>query len=59
MATDGGCERGVEHRVNEGCKSWGVLKSALINGGLGINAMMGQYKVINEPTALTEQRHGV
>ena len=29
MATDGGCERDVVHRMNEGYIAWGALKSVL------------------------------
>ena len=34
-AADGGCERDVVHRMNEGYRAWGVLQSVLINKGLG------------------------
>ena len=27
VATDGGCERDVVHRINEGYRAWGALKS--------------------------------
>ena len=37
-AADGGCERGVVHRMIEGYRAWGVLKSVLSNRGLGIKA---------------------
>ena len=36
VAADGGCERDVVHRMNEGYSAWGTLKSVLSNGGLGI-----------------------
>ena len=36
MAADGGCERDVVHRMNEGYGAWGDLKSVLSNRGLGI-----------------------
>ena len=26
MAADGGCEREVVHRMNEGYRAWGVMK---------------------------------
>ena len=29
VAADGGCERDVVHRVNEGYRAWGALKSVL------------------------------
>ena len=31
MAADGGCERDVVHRMNEGYKGWGALKYVLSN----------------------------
>ena len=36
VAADGGCEREVVHRINEGNKAWGALKSVLSNRGLEI-----------------------
>ena len=38
VAADGGCERDVVHRMNEGYRVWGALKSVLSNRGLGIKA---------------------
>ena len=38
MAADGGCERDVVHRMNEGYRASGALKSVLSNRGLGIKA---------------------
>ena len=38
VAANGGCERDVIHRMNEGYRAWGALKSALSNRGLGIKA---------------------
>ena len=38
VAADGGCERDVVHRMNEGYGVWGALKSVLSNRGLGIKA---------------------
>ena len=35
VAADGGCERDVVDRMNEGYRTWGVLKSVLSNRGLG------------------------
>ena len=37
VAADGGCEMDVVHRMNEGHRAWGALKSVLSNTGLGIN----------------------
>ena len=31
VAADGGCERDVVHRMNEGYQAWGALKSVLSN----------------------------
>ena len=38
VAADRGRERDVVHRINEGCRAWGALKSVLSNGGLRIKA---------------------
>ena len=38
VAADGGCERDVEHRMNEGYRAWGAQKSMLSNRGLWIKA---------------------
>ena len=38
LAADGGCERDGVHRMNEGYREWGALKSLLSNRGLGIKA---------------------
>ena len=52
MAADGGGERVVVHRMNEGYRAWGALYSVMNNRGLGIKPK----KCINEgvilPTAL-------
>ena len=34
-AAERGCDRDVLHRMNEGYRSYGVLKSVLSNKGLG------------------------
>ena len=44
VAADGGCERDVVHRTNEGYRAWGALKSVLSNRGLGINAKKSLYE---------------
>ena len=31
VAADGGCERDVVHRMNEGYRTWGVLENVLSN----------------------------
>ena len=30
VAADAGCDRDVVHRMKEGCRPWGMLKSVLI-----------------------------
>ena len=35
VAADGGCERDVVHRMNEGYRAWGELKNALSKRELG------------------------
>ena len=35
VAADRGCERDVVHRMNEGYRTWGALKSVLSNRGFG------------------------
>ena len=51
MAADGGCERDVVHRMNEGYRACGALKSVLSNGGLGIKAKKCLYEGVIVPTA--------
>ena len=52
MAADGGCERDVVHRMNEGYRAWRVLKSVLGNRELGIQAKKCLYEGVIVPTAL-------
>ena len=52
VAADGGCERDVVYRMNEGHRAWGGLKSVLINRGLGIKAKKCLYEGVIVPTAL-------
>ena len=52
VATDGGCERDVVHRMNEGYRAWGALKSVQSNRGLGIKAKKCLYKGVIVPTVL-------
>ena len=52
VAPNGGCERDVVHRINEGYKAWGALKSVLSNLGLGIKAKKCLYEGEIVPTAL-------
>ena len=52
VAADGGCERDVVYRMNEGYRAWGALKSVLSNRGLGIKAKKCLYEGVIVPTAL-------
>ena len=52
VAADGGCERDVMHRMKEGYRAWGELKSVLSNRGLEIKAKKFLYEGIIIPTAL-------
>ena len=44
VPADGGCERDVVHKTNEGYRAWGALKSVLNNRGLGIMAQKCLYE---------------
>ena len=44
VAADGGCERNVVHRMNEGYRARGVLKSVLSNRRLGVKAKSAYMK---------------
>ena len=59
VAADGGCERDVVHKMNEGCRAWGELKSGLSNRGLGIKAKKCLYEGVIIHRRFMEQRHGV
>ena len=52
VAADGGCERDVVHRMNEGYRACGALKSVLSNRRLGIKAKKCLYEGVIVPTAL-------
>ena len=52
MAADGGCERDVIHRMNEGYRAWGALKSVQSNRGVGIKTTKCLYVEVIVPTAL-------
>ena len=52
VADDGGCERDVIHRMNEGYRDWGTLKSVLSNRGLGIKVKKCLYEGVIVLTAL-------
>ena len=58
VAANVGCERVVVHRMNEGYRAWGALKSVLSNRGLGIKAKKCLCEGVIGPTALCG-RHGV
>ena len=59
VAADGGCERDVVRRMNEGYRAWGSLKSVLSNRGLGIKPKNCLYEGVLYQRRCTEQRHGV
>ena len=42
----------VVHRMNEGYRAWGALKSVMSNRGLGIKANKCLYEGLIVPTAL-------
>ena len=52
VAADGGCERDVVHRMNEGYRAWLARKSVLSNRGLGIKAKKCLHEGVIVPTAL-------
>ena len=52
MAADGGCERDVIHRMNEGYRAWEALKNVMSNRELGIKAKKCLYEGVFVPTAL-------
>ena len=52
VAADGGCERDVVHKMNEGYRACGVLKSVLSNRGLGIKAKKCLCEGVIVPTPL-------
>ena len=52
VAADGGCERDVVHRMNEGYIAWGAMKSVLSNRGLGIKAKKCLCEGVIVPTVL-------
>ena len=52
VAADRGCEIDVVHRMNEGYRTRGALKSVLSNRGLGIKANKCIYEGVVVPMAL-------
>ena len=59
VAADGGCERDVVHRMNEGCMMWRALKSVRSNRRLGIKKCLLYMKEYLYQRRYTEQRHEV
>ena len=57
VAGNGGCERDVVHRMNEGYRAWGALKSVLSNRRVGIKAKKCLYEgVINCANCVVRSR---
>ena len=52
VAADGGCEKDVVHRINEGYRACGALKSVLSNRGLGVKTKKCLYEGVIVPTPL-------
>ena len=52
VAADGGCDRDVVHRMNEGYIAWGALKSVLSNRRLGIKGKKCLYEGVIVPMVL-------
>ena len=52
LAADGGCKRDVIHRMNEGYRAWGALKTVLSNRGFGTKDNKCLYEGVILPTAL-------
>ena len=59
VAANVGCERDVEHGMNEGYRAWGELKSVLSNRGLGIKLRSVYTKEQLYQRRCTEQRKGI
>ena len=53
VAAGGGCEMDVVHRMNDGYRAWGALKSVLSNRGLGIKVKKCLYEGVIVPTVLS------
>ena len=51
VAADGECERDMVHRMNQGYRVWGALKSVLSNRGLEIKAKKCLYEGVIVSTA--------
>ena len=53
LAADGGSERDVVRKMNEGCRAWGALKSVLSNRRLGVKPKKCLYEIVIVPTAFS------
>ena len=51
VAADGGCQMDVIHRLTQGHRAWGTLKSVLSNRELWIKAKKYLYEGVIVPTA--------
>ena len=52
VAADGGCDRDVVHRINEGYRGWGAQEEVMSNRGRVIKAKKCLYEEVFVPTAL-------
>ena len=52
VTADRGCDRDVVHRMNEGYRAWGALKSLLSNRELGIKDKKCLYEGVIVPPTL-------
>ena len=58
VVTDERSERDAVHRMNEGYRACGALKSVLSNRGLEIRANKCPYEGVMYQRRCTKQRHG-
>ena len=56
MAADGGCEWDMVHKMNDGYRAWGVLKSALSNRLLRIKAKKCLYEGVIVPVLQSREK---
>ena len=56
IAADGGSVKDAVHRMNEGYRVWGALKSVLSNRGLGIKVKKCLYEGVIVPTRVVRSR---
>ena len=57
VAADGGCERDVGYRMNDGKRAWGTLKSVLSNRGIKANKCL--YERVIVPTLYGAEAWGM